>query len=363
MKELENIKCIYCEKSPPVVTFNNREHVIPQFLGRFTPENLYFQGNIVCDKCNAEFSSLETVFAEDSLEGLIAIIYAIREVTTIRSRGDRLKYSTSGCLQEFENIFPFVSPEGQTVYPKPMVRMKNKDGTYQVILIEEIAKMNENTKEFQEKKKWMKTLSQKGIMFWGNREFPPKKIASIMKKFDVDIDLEKSKLKHINLAESIENQIKIHFEGKIDNTLLRVPAKIAFNYFAYCAKQSNMRDSLFDKEFDNIRNYIKYGTYNEQRPIIPTNESILYDEKDSKKVRLVHLVCFIQENNQIIGKVSLLGRFTYKVILGNNPFKVSFDRRRFGCGTCFNPFSGEIMKLSSIPYFLITSDKYGLFCR
>lgn len=361
MRKTQENRCIYCTKSPPEVTFKDREHVIPKFLGRFTPDNLYFQGHTVCDECNSELSKLETVFAEDSKEGILAVMYGIRKATTIR-RGNRLKISISAnCdLGVFKNIFPFVLPQNQeALIPKPMVLMKDKKGVYQVILMEEITKINEGTKKFQKKKEWIGRLNKKGIMVFGNKEFPPERITSIMKKFDVDV--KKSKPKYLEK----NSPLYVHFQGKIDDTILRLPAKIAFNYFAYCANQSEMNDILFNKEFDNIRNYIRHGQYNGERPVDLTRKSILYDERNSKKVRLVHLLSFTEKGNRIVSKISLFGYITYEIILGNYPFRVSHNRKKFGCGTCFNPFSGEIMKLSSssIPYFLVTPDRYELFCR
>ena len=60
-------KCIYCKKSDPEVSFEKREHVIPQSFGRFEPDNMVLK--CVCDECNKYFGDdLDMVLARDSME-------------------------------------------------------------------------------------------------------------------------------------------------------------------------------------------------------------------------------------------------------------------------------------------------------
>jgi len=117
-------------------TFNNREHIIPQFLGKFSPLNPLFKGDIVCDQCNNEFSPLETNFKEDSEEGIYGQMLNIQGNNSVRLRGKNIELKfTSGMESNFfNNIFPFLrwNRDKFVIEIKPQVQLKNYEGIYQI---------------------------------------------------------------------------------------------------------------------------------------------------------------------------------------------------------------------------------------
>lgn len=98
-------KCIYCLKNNTQTTFNNCEHIIPQFLGTFSPLNPLFKGDLVCDQCNNTFNPLETNFKEDSEEGIYGQMLNIERNNSVRLRGKNVKLKfKSGIGSDFLTI-------------------------------------------------------------------------------------------------------------------------------------------------------------------------------------------------------------------------------------------------------------------
>lgn len=131
------MRCIYCLKTDG--TFSGREHVIPQFLGTFTPKNLLLKP--VCNGCNSiVFSKFETVFKEDSVEGLIAAQFRLRNDSSIRFRNERMKINKriSGEQRIFDETFPFLDPVTGRAIPVPHVIIEGKNGKTLILLLKGI---------------------------------------------------------------------------------------------------------------------------------------------------------------------------------------------------------------------------------
>jgi hypothetical protein len=103
-------KCIYCNHTED--EFND-EHVIPQFLGGFTPLNpiLKKSDGLVCKKCNSKsFSALETILKEDSEEGRFSQQLNLQGNGSVRVRGHRVKMNlnTGDPNSSLNSMFPFL---------------------------------------------------------------------------------------------------------------------------------------------------------------------------------------------------------------------------------------------------------------
>lgn len=95
-----SLTCIFCLKSEPVVSFNNKPHVIPFFLG-----NKYLLHYQECDKCNAYFSSN----LEDALDKYTAVFRTIariknrkKKITAVTSLNNKFSYNFNAVFGAFE---------------------------------------------------------------------------------------------------------------------------------------------------------------------------------------------------------------------------------------------------------------------
>ena len=80
------MKCIYCLQDKQNTDFLKREHVIPQCLGKFLPDNIILYES-VCDQCNQYFGdNLELYLGRDSFEGIQRHKYGITPKSPLRRR-------------------------------------------------------------------------------------------------------------------------------------------------------------------------------------------------------------------------------------------------------------------------------------
>jgi len=364
--------CIYCKRFEPEILFSpgKGEHVIPQFLGEF---ELYFGDDIVCPECNNYFSKLESIFKEDSLEGVYSAIWGLRETLTIRILKDRLNWTIvtdGGQLGVFENIFPFAHPAKQNIDPKPIIIIHPKERISNVIDILFVEKFADLARKqnaiFRKKKDWIKSLKKNGkldITIFGNRDWNLEKIKELLQKYDIEYT-ESYKTEYFE-DETRGTRWSFEFNAKRDDKILRLIAKIAFNYFSYCARESHVAEILYSQNFDKLRGYIRDGTNIKNEQIVQIGDiSILDNENDLKKKTIQHVLTFKQENETIISELNLFGLFTYRVAIGKYPFRLMTDNLRFGCATVFDPFSKRVINtIYSTPVPIIGKPKYGLFCK
>ncbi|MDA3501874.1 HNH endonuclease [Acinetobacter baumannii] len=99
-KSDDPLVCIFCLKSEPDVSFNNKPHVIPYFLG-----NKYLLHYEECDECNAYFSSS----LEDALDKYTAVFRTVgriknrkRKITAITSLNNKFSYNFNSVIGAFE---------------------------------------------------------------------------------------------------------------------------------------------------------------------------------------------------------------------------------------------------------------------
>jgi hypothetical protein len=108
--------CVYCLKKKELNLFN-KEHVIPESFGKFTPNNLTLI-NTVCEECNSHFGKkLELFLGRDSLDGIMRYKYGLkkfagRDRKKFKSKRVRFKIESKGawkgallelCLPQEEN--------------------------------------------------------------------------------------------------------------------------------------------------------------------------------------------------------------------------------------------------------------------
>lgn len=244
--------CIYCKKSEPNVTFDSREHVIPQGFGAFGAETFVLH-NKVCDDCNSYFGDhLDIVLARGSMEGFKRAKYLAKvplkqppggihsrlKVTLPKVCDDKrlsggllvdvLTYGNTGVV----NLLPQISfrdketgervvvPKAELQSPKYVIESKYLENS-------EIGVFASSQEELDQ---LMKLLESKGIS------------SEILKEIPFG-DMQKP------------NTIEMH--AKVDEIIYRAVSKVAFNYITYLHDGKNL--NILEPAFDSFRKYIRYG--------------------------------------------------------------------------------------------------------
>lgn len=358
--------CIYCKKCEKETIFSTKrgDEVIPQFLGKFA---WFFGPDVVCKDCNNKLSKTENLFKEGSLAGIHSAVYGVdNESASIRVRKDRVNWTISsdmGRIGMFKNVFPFVKLTDNNACPKSIVILDHKDSKIKYILFVEkysLFARNQKTKNFQDRKKAIEKLRERfkklDIKLFGDTKkgWTIERITKLLKTYGLDY-----KEKSQENFEDADRGIKwnIDYVEDFDAETLKTPVKIAFNYFAFCAKKDGIISILLNSVFDHVRNYLNTGK------LLPIDykPSFTFNSRTKDK-RGFHIISFQKEGNFITGLVSLFGRFNYKIVLAEYPFKI--QSKNFGCATAFDPFSEKIItSLYSSPLPNIGKPDYGLFCR
>lgn len=368
-------KCVYCLQDETTTMFKTREHVIPRRLGTFQPLNptLTSQDGLVCDRCNTSiFSPLETVFMEDTLEGVHGQRLNIqgKNSVTIRDQHFKVDQQLTGFGEDFfTQMFFFLKPQdGKIVlHLRNQIKLRRRQGGYRVFSPEALESMCKGSSEFQKISADLQKLDQRDMCIFGESQESVDKMIALLKRFGVDYKEQKSSSKFFKPGDKIE--LHENYSCRLNIDLGRVLAKIAFNYFAYCAKQSALQHILYTSNFDQIRKFVHSGSgVRGIKEIIPSisEEPILWDEKAESKRFIAHFVNFRAEDGNIVGSMTFFGLPTiYKIIIGSLPKEL--NQENFGCGHVFNPFNGWIGNLSQQVPEAPTEEQlrlsFGLFKR
>lgn len=365
--------CIYCEKKDREVIFGGREHVVPRLMGVF--KNNPTLVGWVCNNCNSTiFSPLEARFKEDTEEGIFYQMFNLEKSSQIRIRGKNIKSSFSSGLGDkfFDQMFPFFQViEGKTriaLLPQIKIRRYGDNG-YLILLVEELKKIK-GTKRFLKIKDLLKGVTSKDISIFTVANSIEDNLLheAVGILSDLGINYKEEKRKFAAVKPKDRPIFEISMDCTVGQDSARIIAKIAFNYFSYCALQGNYEKVLFHSNFAQIKSYILGLNNIPIREVISDikNESII-TEKINGKMKpvnfLAHMITFRQEGEKIVAYVSFLGRRIYTVILGNIPDELKLQQ--FGSGHVFDPVSGKIVGLTQNPLKMGTYQEigFGLFNR
>lgn len=355
---LSSKTCIYCRESEGSVTFGSREHVIPELLGSF--ENSPTLRGWVCNQCNGGiFNPLETRFKEDTDEGVHCQMHNFSDSHEIRVRNKNFKFSFDLGIEEkfFNDTFPlltFKNDRWQLLFV-PQIRLRGyaKDG-FITLLIDKVKALPRSGKKFKKLKKLLQNFQSKDVSIFvhgeeGDMQDYEDAIELVR---ELGIDYKPGPKKSIPFVGDGTDKQRVVVEGDITIGFdtARVVAKIAFNYFAYCAVQSGVSDALYHDNFSRIKDYILGKNELPIKEVIietPTYAPVLFEEH-SHKVRLVgHIVTLSNENGNVVAVISFAGRMVYKILLGKLPDELS--RQDFGNGHIFNIRQKEIGGLTQNP--------------
>jgi len=353
-------RCAYCLKSESETSFNNREHVIPQSLGLLDPDIFFIKGDFVCDKCNNFFSDLETLFIEDTWEGTIS-----KDVIRDRPRGLERRGKLFSLITDF--------PSQQDVFDKYHHYLEMNEGALisrfvpQISLIDKVTgkkivhPFSEIAKASNSKKKRLQTR-------YKNRNFD----VGIYALHDHQIDEAIKILQELNVAYNEKERatikerptsINVEIQGTITPTIVRVVAKIAFNYLIYSADQEGSVAEIFGEEFNNLRRFIMGDESLVKTILVEIDPKPMLLTREFKPIRyFAHVLSFEEENGLLMAKVNFYGvPLIYKILLGKMPDV--WKKEKFGSGHLFNPVAKEIFQLIRVPDFpkISLPLSFGLF--
>ncbi len=256
-----NPKCIYCD-SQESRFFTRKAHVLSQFMGNFNPD-IYFYGDIVCDNCNDKLGkSIERHFAEKSFEGLIARLHLRRkkdkQSAVILYDSNLLKFHfLPETSIEYDPLFLLVKSILDKVGSTrdPLLLLK-KGNLYAFIFAEEVAnlKSQNEIKKLQHKISVFRKGTESGEWI-GDRDDSAEIVQSALMKLRLKANFSDEKVNEQ------PKQIKSKFAAlqDVDKNTARFVAKVAFEYFVYCANASGVLSSIFSEELKPIRDFIREG--------------------------------------------------------------------------------------------------------
>lgn len=327
--------------------------MIPASLGSFNPltPTLTANDGLVCDECNERvFGPLETIFIEDTLEGIQGQRFNLQNHNSVTIRGNHFKIEQMGGFGPdfFRQMFFFLKPQDGKIVPvlRDQIKLRRFQGGYRVFLPESLEAIRKDTSSFRRISADLKKLDQKDMCIFGETREGVNRIITLLNSFGVTYK-EKESFNHL-FKPGDKILLDENYSCTINQNLGRVLVKIAFNYFAYCALQSSRTDLLYTSHFDTIRHFAHEGVgINGIKEIIPSisEEPILLEERTSGTRLLAHLINFRTEGGLIIVRMTFFGLpAIYKIVIGTLPPELW--NNRFGCGHAFDPFSHRIINIS-----------------
>jgi len=325
-----DLTCIYCLTRKASSEFNV-EHVIPRSFGTF--KNNFTLKNTVCKECNTLFAqSLEIHLARDTIEGRMRFDHGIKkhkQFTHFGLERVRIKIADGPFAGQIVYLTFSEHSAKPVIMPIPQIGLKKRDNSgYEWFTFDRIPHREEVDEEI------FDMHDPKSIC--GSAELSAE---------DVKVALDNLGYNFTYRGEHMfnpqENAIACDVEFRIDKTIKRAIAKVAFNYFCYVAG----REVSLMRPFDMIRGFVRNKT-DEPYPLLQISDiGILEDEQaaDSRR-RLGHVITvnWAADNKSIVCQVSILNYWSYAVCIARDVRSVV---ELSPSGHFFNLASREILEL------------------
>lgn len=355
----ENCVCIYCGKDANSTKFGNREHVVPELLGSFE-NNLTLIG-WVCNTCNSEtFNPLENRFKEDTEEGISCQMMNFNDSSEIRIRNSNSKFNLELGFGDpmFNDTFPFLTyKDGAwkiTFIPQIKIKGYSKNG-FIVLIIDKIKGLPRDGKKWRKIKNILSPFKSKDVSIFTHGEDDPERKdlnAAMDLVRELGIDYKPGTEKQMPFvgdgSDKVQANVSINITFGSDSA--RVLAKIAFNYFAYCAITSNKEDVLYHPNFSKIKSYILGQIELPIKDIVvnkPSYSPLTFDEAKHNGRLVGHMVTLTNKNGKLVSQVKFGGRLVYEILLGDMPPEIV--EPNFGNGHMFDPFQKKIFGMTQNP--------------
>ena len=301
-------KCIYCKEQKDVSLFN-REHVVPQSMGRYE-QNLVL--DCVCKDCNDFFSaSLDGILGRDSIEALLRFKHGLKSVGKLGElKGKRLVLKVPPGSPWAGAQVELVGRDGEMIArPLTQIGFLNKTtGSFEFLLYEELQKLG-----FVEREE----LDCNNFKMLGSSDEELEKLRVLLEEAGWNPVLHGGVPPPVDDAENTKS-IEIEINYLIDRRMKRAIAKIAFNYLAYHLKARGNTELLDDPSVEIVREFIRCDRDPAFDPVGVTNEPILALDEKNRRHTNSHLVVldwllYTNGRKDLQVSVSLFNHLTYRV--------------------------------------------------
>ncbi len=357
------MKCIYCFKTYKEVSFNDREHVIPEFLGTFGDSTPVLH-DIVCSECNKLFSKLESNFKTGTLEGWYSDHILSKNVGSKRIDHKRLKIDID--LPDYlpdilKGIIPFSNFfDGNprlNVRPLAMLILEDWQIRFSLDSLEKIRK-SKSKKYFKRLQILKEYAANKGtLMVVYSDEWDPVRTDQLLKEYKVEYKYDD----YIELGSSKGDQtFGMKISGELDEDMRRVICKIGFNFFSYCAIQDRLEDLSYHTNFKRFREFIRNGST--KIDFLMREGVNLENEFRNPQLKSHLLIFYRNSSDEIVIIISLFRFFVYRMVIGYCPDHV-LESKSPGLGNIVvaDPIKNEFYNYSKGGELLTTDHKFSLF--
>lgn len=310
---MPNHKCIYCLEDKDESEFN-REHVIPRMMGTY--QNGFVLNEFqVCKECNSYFSrELENKIGLNSFESFLRMQHG-RPMSDGRVlRSDRVSFrGIEGVFKglTFTAVVDHTNSEHIHFDIAPCIGILSSPSSdeYNYFNVDDLPNA---PREF--------LTAFKGV---------PKAIITV--GLEEQIATQALREKGYLNADSIYNETTVHdlydkpdfvtaINFSVDSILRRLCAKTIFNYFCF----TNGKDYLLESRFDEIRNYIRFGTWSNnlwfRNSIGPVSAIQLPNESAHAAGYMFHAE---KEKWDLCGCLTWFGQLTYVFKLATTDMPIS----------------------------------------
>jgi hypothetical protein len=316
-------KCLYCDETKTLDRFN-REHVIPEAFGKYE-ENLVLRA-CVCWDCNDHFGrTLDLALARDSKEGLDRFVHGLVEPKPGRTVGTKIALRQRGGAFHGAILDWELDSKGTLLKAKPARQVgfaRTELGPFEWHRVEALPSIE--------------TLRSKGVAYCVAGGLAADEAAEVFSK----LGLEVTEPAVLGDPRDGEGMLDTTMEGKIDQTVRRAVAKIAFNYFAFAYPTLAPMD-----QFRDVRRYIRWCEDPGENPVSVSARSILGGLPPSQQI-VAHIVATRWDGgaHQVIAQVSLFNWVQYRVVLSTSRFLIV--PTCIDSGHMFNPYAKQIALLT-----------------
>jgi hypothetical protein len=322
------VTCLYCEEAKTTDQFN-REHVLPEAFGRYDENNFVLYPR-VCRVCNSYFgTNLDGPLARDSKEGLDRFAHGGVELKKGRRLpGTRLRLKRRGGRFDGALLRWALDDTGTYLSAIPAAQLgfaRSEDGPFEWFPIAELPSPE--------------ALRSEQFPHCIAGGVPREEAAALVERLGFGTVLA---TELVDLPDA-DGMVATTTEGRIDQTLRRAIAKIAFNYFAY-----RYADIASLDHFRGIRRYVRFGEEPAANPVAMSADRILGGLAPDVQV-VGHIITASWDGaaHGVVAQVSLFDWVQYRVTLSTSTFLV--PPVFVESGHLFNPNARQIAELTRDP--------------
>ena len=330
--------CIYCRSTTNPFT---REHAVNQAFGKFKMNDAtdFVLKNIVCQQCNQFFGdTIDLVLGRDSAAAILRYKFGLKspaKTQELNYKRVALKFRVVG---PFEGAYFELGSDvgGMNLVPvfPPQIGMRWKISSKTKWLLE--SQISGDTfAEYRAAK-----AGTVEMLILGPTEADRNRVANKVRDAGIQITNQRDIAGHTQAKDEILTEVTT----QLDADILRALAKIAFNYVA-CVHGA---DFMLRPDFDELRNYIRYGASSQIPLVILGAGGILTGEPSRLKFTDGHLITFEwnETGRGLMARVSLFNDAKYHVLFCRDYSGIWSDD--LVCGHHFDIETGDIDPLFSV---------------